>query len=108
MTGFTQGEWYVCSGEECEDPYCTAIYVNFPEDDETPYGQGVLHADGKKITPEQARANAVLMAQAPKLLQHLEEAMKMLGLRRTMNPGVALFLKSAEEVVAAALGDGDG
>lgn len=71
----TPGDWYVCPGKppaDCDDPLCTGIYTDFYDLHGKAHAQGVLHPDGRRITAEQARANAVLMAAAPDLLEAAE------------------------------------
>lgn len=113
MSEHTRGDWYACPGKppkaDCDDPLCTGIYVDLISGDGDVVSQGVLHADGERITPEQARANAILMAQAPRLLKSLEEVTKMLSAPwRKLTPAALLAIEEAEKIIAAAKGEGDG
>ena len=65
--GPTPGPWWACRIEksDCDDPLCTGIY-----DSE---GVGIFYANGNR---EVARANAVLAAAAPAMLDALERVMK--------------------------------
>lgn len=63
------GPWRVCDGGDCGDPLCDGVYHFDAEGN----GWGIAYDTDGEYNPKVARANAVLIAAAPDLLEALEE-----------------------------------